>query len=179
MLHSVHHLIDLYLVHPTTSIARGGGEEQSQSRRCVAGLTSSNRWLCMKREQFRTKSRFARTKFCYEPLLYHRSTPSSPVSFEQSPSLRRSPSSVAGVGKAFVQMNIDKYPDPKNFISKNVDLRYPVCIPVNARNIPEPLPDSGFLTGYRHWWTCYTGEGNKREPPFLFTGALPARVEIA
>ena len=23
----------------------------------------------------------------------------------------------------------------------------------------------------RHWWTCYAGEGKKRESPFLFTGA--------
>ena len=88
-------------------------------------------------------------------------------------------SSVQADGKAFVQVNIDLSTDAKYFISIFVAARYPVCIPVNARNIPDPIPDTGLLTGYRHCWTYYTGEGNKGETPFRFTGALPAQVEIA
>ena len=85
----------------------------------------------------------------------------------------------ASMAFLMVQMNIEKYTDLNNFISKNVDRRYPVWIPVNARILPDPIPDTGLLTGYRHCWTCYTGGVKKWETPFLFTGALPARVEIA
>ena len=85
----------------------------------------------------------------------------------------------AGHGKAFVQMNIDLCTDAKYCISIFVAARYPVCIPVCARNMPDPTPDTGLHAGHRHCWTCYAGEGNKRVTPFLFTGALAAQVEIA
>ena len=46
-------------------------------------------------------------------------------------------------------------------------------------NGTDSVYDETDFDRHRHWWTCYAGEGKKRESPFLFTGALPARVEIA
>jgi len=76
-------------------------------------------------------------------------------------------------------MNIDPTTVMNTFISIFLLLRYPVCSPVFTLPIPDPLPDTGLVTGYGPCWASFTGEGEKRETPFLYTGALPAPVEIA